>query len=391
MKVAYFDCFAGISGDMIVGALLDLGLPLEELEAGLNKIAVGDYAVSAKKVTKQHIGATKFNVAAEEQKVVRTFSNIRELIEDSELADSIKADALAIFKRIGEAEAKIHRKTLDQIHFHEVGAIDSIVDVVASVIGIHYLGIEKIYSSPVATGMGMTRTEHGMLPIPAPATLEILSGAPVYSSGIAVELTTPTGAAVLMHYATFTEEMPLFTLEKAGYGAGTRELEIPNVLRVMLGVQTGAGAANVMLLETNIDDVSAEVLGYTMDALFELGALDVWFTPIQMKKNRPAVTLSVLVPVGSEDEAIDMILTETATLGLRLSKQSRRVAEREIITVNTPLGRIHVKVGTYKGRVISVAPEYDDCSKLAARSGTPLREVYDLAREAASDTFRKGG
>lgn len=391
MKVAYFDCFAGISGDMIVGALLDLGLPLEELEAGLNKIAVGDYEVSAKKVTKQHIGATKFNVAAGEQKVVRTFSNIRELIEDSDLAESIKSDALAIFKRIGEAEAKIHRKTLDQIHFHEVGAIDSIVDVVASVIGIHYLGIEKVYSSPVATGMGMTRTEHGMLPVPAPATLEILSGAPVYSSGVAAELTTPTGAAVLMHYATFAEEMPLLTLENTGYGAGTRELEIPNVLRAMLGVQTGAGAADVMLLETNIDDVPAEVLGYTMDALFELGALDVWFTPIQMKKNRPAVTLSALVPVGSEDEAVEMIFTQTATLGLRLSKQSRRVAEREIITVNTPLGRIHVKVGIYKGRVISIAPEYDDCSKLAARSGTPLREVYDLAREAASSTFKKGG
>lgn len=391
MKVAYFDCFAGVSGDMIVGALLDLGLPLQELEAELAKIAVGDYEVSSKKVTKQHIGATKFNVVAEEQKVVRTFSNIRELIEESDLTEPIKADSLAIFKRIGEAEAKIHRKTLDQIHFHEVGAIDSIVDVVASVIGITYLGIEKIYSSPVATGMGMVKTEHGMLPVPAPATLEILSGAPVYSSGIAAELTTPTGAAILMQYATFTSEMPPLVLEKTGYGAGTRELEIPNVLRVMLGQEAGAETEEVVLIETNIDDVSPEVLGYTMDALFELGALDVWFTPIEMKKSRPAVALSALVPMGHEEQAVDTIITETATLGLRVSKQVRRVAEREIISVNTPLGRIRAKVGTYKGRIISIAPEYDDCSKIAASSGTPLREVYDLTRKAAIIATKKGG
>ncbi len=387
MKIAYFNCFAGISGDMTVGALLDLGLPVDILEQELAKIAIGDYEIKSTRVTKQNIGAVKFDVSAEEHKVVRTWSNIRELIEDSGLSDKIKADSLAIFKRIAEAEAKVHRKPIDQVHFHEVGAVDSIVDVVSSVIGINYFGIEQVYSSPVATGMGMAKTEHGLLPLPAPATLDILEGAPIYSSSIPTELTTPTGAAILKQYASFVGEVPQMRLERTGYGAGMRDLEIPNVLPVMLG-EVEEETENVVLIETNIDDISAEVLGYTMESLLELGALDVWFTPIEMKKNRPGVALSVLVPVGHEEEIIDKIFSETSTLGLRVSKQSRRVAEREIISVDTPLGRINTKVGKYKGKIISVAPEYDDVSKIAMQKRRPLREIYDLAKEAAVEKLK---
>ncbi|MCL6471496.1 MAG: nickel pincer cofactor biosynthesis protein LarC [Firmicutes bacterium] len=389
MKIAYFNCFAGISGDMVVGALLDLGLPIEVLEEELSKIAIGDYEIKAKRTTRQHIGAVKFNVSADEQKVVRTWSSIRELIEASALSDKVKTDSLLIFKRIAEAEAKVHRKSIDQIHFHEVGAIDSIVDVVSSVVGLDYLGIDKVYSSPVATGIGMAKTEHGMIPLPAPATLEILEGAPIYSSGIASELTTPTGAAILMQYATFTEEIPQMRLEKTGYGAGARNLEIPNVLRVLLGEEAEA-VGEVILIETNIDDISPEVLGYTMDSLLENGALDVWFTPIEMKKNRPAVMLSVLASAGLEENMIDKIFSETSTLGVRVSKQSRRVAERDIISVETPLGRIHTKVGKYKGKIISVAPEYDDVSRIAMLKERPLREVFDMAREAAIEKLKRG-
>jgi uncharacterized protein (TIGR00299 family) protein len=387
MKIAFFDCFAGVSGDMVVGALLDLGLPIEVLETELKKVPIGDYEISANRVTKQYIGATKFYVTTDEQKVVRTWSNIRELIEESELSDNIKSDSIAIFGRIAEAEARVHRKTIEQVHFHEVGAIDAIVDVISSVIGIDYLGIQKIYSSPVATGIGMIRTE---LPVPAPATLEILEGAPIYSSGIAAELTTPTGAAIITHYATFSDKLPQMKLEAIGYGAGARELEVPNVLRVIVGEDAEGGEQTVSLIETNIDDVSAEVLGYTMELLLELGALDVWFTPIEMKKNRPAVTLSALVPLGHEEIAIDMIFSETSTLGLKVSRQSRRVAERETIRVDTPLGRIQVKVGKYKGKIIAITPEYDDCSKIAMQKGRPVREIYDLAREAAVERIKKG-
>ncbi|MBE0447344.1 MAG: nickel pincer cofactor biosynthesis protein LarC [Actinobacteria bacterium] len=389
MKVAFFDCFAGVSGDMIVGALIDLGLPIEVLEVELKKVPIGDYEISANRLTKHYIGATKFYVATGEQKVVRTWSNIRELLEESKLSDRVKSNSLSVFLRIAEAEARIHRKTIEQVHFHEVGGVDAIVDVVSSAIGIDYLGIQKVYSSPVATGIGMVKTEHGMLPLPAPATLEILKGAPIYSSGIAAELTTPTGAAILMQYATFLEEIPQMELEAIGYGAGARELEIPNVLRVFTGEEVEERAEIVSLIEANIDDVPAEVLGYTMEALLELGALDVWFTPIGMKKNRPAVALSALVPLGQEEMVIDMIFSETSTLGLRISKHARMVAERETLRVETPLGRIRVKVGKYKGKVITIAPEYDDCSKIAMQKGLPLREIYGLAREAATERMKK--
>jgi uncharacterized protein (TIGR00299 family) protein len=348
MKVAYFDCFAGASGDMIVGALLDLGISLDALENELLKLGIGDFELAAECVTRSHIGATKFNVTADKQKVIRTWPSIRKLIEQSALSDTVKRHSLAIFGRIAEAEAKIHHKPVDQVHFHEVGAVDSIVDIVSSAIALELLKIERVYSSPIATGTGMVKTEHGMLPIPAPATAELLAGVPIYSSKIAFELTTPTGAAILTNYAIFAEGLPQITLSAIGYGAGERELEIPNVLRVMLGEEkvdeeTAGGSDFVVLIETNLDNTSPEILGYTMEKLLELGAFDVWFTPIQMKKNRPAIMLSVLAPIGVEDILLDTIFMETSTLGVRITRQARKTAKRELITVTTPLGNIRVK------------------------------------------------
>ncbi|HEY3375486.1 MAG TPA: nickel pincer cofactor biosynthesis protein LarC [Candidatus Aquicultor sp.] len=384
MKVAYIDCFAGVSGDMFAGALLDAGLPIGVLEKELAKLPVGDYEISAKKVLKQHISATKFTVTVGEQHIVRTWRNVRELIEASSLDYAIKVDSLAVFARIANAEAKVHGKPVEQVHFHEVGAVDSIVDIVAGVVGVHHLGIEKLYSSPVATGTGMVKTEHGTLPVPAPATLEILEGAPIYGGGITAELTTPTGAALLMHFATFVEDIPQNKLEATGYGAGSSTLEIPNVVRILVGEEERVAEQDVVLLETNIDDAPAEVLGYTMQALFELGALDVWFIPIEMKKSRPAVMLSALTPMGIEEQAIDVIFAETSTLGVRVRRQSRRIAEREIISVDTPFGKVRAKVGTYKGKIIAVSPEYEDVSKLALATGRPFKDIFDAARQAAS-------
>ena len=388
MKVAYFDCFAGVSGDMIAGALLDLGLPLATLEKQLAKIGIDGYEVSAGRTQKNHIGATKFDVTVTAPEAARTFNDVRTLIEASGLTAAAKRDALAIFKLIGEAEAKVHGVPLDEVHFHEVGATDAIIDVIAAVTGLRYLGFDKVYASPIATGTGTVVTAHGILPVPAPATLEILTGVPIYSTQIRAELATPTGAAILAHYATFTEKMPVMRPEKTGYGAGTRDLEIPNVLRVIVGealIGDGnlAGHEAAVLIETNIDDTSGEVLGYTMEALLELGALDVWFTPIQMKKNRPAVMLSVLVPTHLEQAAIDTIIAETGTLGVRISKHARVVAERKLLEVDTAFGRVRVKIGRHKGRVTSVAPEFDDCRASAQAHAVPLKEVFAAAREAA--------
>ncbi|MDP2210844.1 MAG: nickel pincer cofactor biosynthesis protein LarC [Candidatus Aquicultor sp.] len=383
MKVAYFDCFAGVSGDMIAGALLDLGLPLALLEEQLAKVGIDGYEISAGRTQKNHIGATKFDVTVTAPEAARTFNEVRDLIEVSGLPEAAKLDALAIFMRIAEAEAKVHGIPLDEVHFHEVGATDAIIDVIAAVTGLGYLGIEKIYASPIATGTGTVVTAHGVLPVPAPATLEILSGIPIHSTQIHAELATPTGAAILAHYATFAAEMPVMRPEKTGYGAGTRDLEIPNVLRVIVGEVSAERDENVTLIETNIDDTSAEVLGYTMETLLLLGALDVWFTPIQMKKNRPAVMLSTLVADGLEQAIIDTIIAETGTLGVRISKHARVVVERELLEVDTAFGGVRVKVGRQQGRVTSVAPEFDDCRAAAQAHAVPLKDVFAAAQKAA--------
>ena len=396
MKVAYFDCFAGVSGDMIAGALLELGLPLALLEERLAQVGLDGYEVSAGRTQKNHIGATKFDVGVTAPEAARAFNEVRELIETSGLAETAKFDVLAIFARIAVAEAKVHGITLDEVHFHEVGATDAIIDVIAAVTGLDYLGIEKVYASPIATGTGTVVTAHGVLPVPAPATLEILSGIPIYGTQIRAELATPTGAAILAHYATFVAEMPVMRPEKTGYGAGTRDLEIPNVLRVIVGEVSAesaegfAGNEAAVLIETNIDDISAEFISYTMERLLAQGALDVWLTPIQMKKNRPGVMLSALVAVSLQQAAIDTILSETGTLGVRVSKHTRVVAERELLEVETAFGGVSVKIGRHNGRVTSIAPEFDDCRAAAQAHTVPLKEIFAAAMEAARNQIDDG-
>lgn len=385
MKTAFFDCFAGISGDMTIGAFLDAGLPLDWLQGELDKLDLPEYEISAEKVLKLTVPATKFTVHTTEKKLVRTWPNIKELIEDSPLPDKVKDRAIGIFSLMAEAEAKIHRKRLDQVHFHEIGAVDAIIDVVGTVLAIDHLGIETVYSSPVATGIGLTRTEHGVLPVPSPAALDILEGTAIYSASVPAELVTPTGAAIIKSYARSFIEIPPMTVEAVGYGAGSRDLEIPNVLRVIVGEAIEAPATQVALLETNIDNARGETLGFLMERLLNMGALDVWFTPIVMKKSRPAVSLSALVPLGNEQTIAEAIATEAGVLGLRISKEERWLASRETLAIETSLGPAHVKVGKIGDKVINIAPEFEDCRRLADEHGLPLKEVSWLVEREARE------
>ncbi len=387
MKIAYFDCFSGISGDMVLGAMIDAGLDFEQLKSELAKLPLSNYRIEVAKVEKRAIAATKVNVVAEEKGVVRTWPNVAGLLDASSLDEPIKAKARAVFLRLAQAESKIHRKALDQVHFHEIGAVDSIVDVVSAAAGLHLMGVHEVYSSALATGIGLIRTEHGPLPNPAPAVLEILEGAPIYSTGIPAELVTPTGAAIVRTVAREFGDMPPLKVERIGYGAGTADLDIPNVLRIVIGEawpDRGKGDLELVLLaETNIDDVSPQVYSYLTEKLFAVGALDVWLTPIYMKKNRPGTSVSVLAPLDKEQAVLDALFEETATLGVRVLRQPRRVAEREVVEVETELGKAHVKLARLGERSVNIAPEYEDCARLARETDRPIREVMELVRAAA--------
>lgn len=391
MKIAYFDCFAGISGDMVLGSLINAGLPFQKLKEELKKLPVSNYQIKTKKVLKQSLGATKVDVVAEEKVVVRTWTNIENLITSSRLEKSIKEKSREILLCLAEAEATIHQKKLDQVHFHAVGATDCIIDVVGAVVGFKLLGVEEVYSSPVATGIGLTKTEHGSIPIPAPATLEILKEIPIYSTTVPAELATPTGAAIIKSYAKDFGPMPPLKVKSIGYGAGTRDLDIPNVLRVVIGELSAeiGYLESVVQIETNIDDTAPEVYTYLSEKLFEAGALDVWLTPIYMKKNRPATAISVLAPPEKEEGILDCIFRETSTLGVRIKRQLRRCLERKTIKVKTKLGPAQVKIGSFKNKPITIAPEYEDCARLAKESGLPLKEVYKMVEEAARKRLEK--
>ncbi|MDI6689291.1 MAG: nickel pincer cofactor biosynthesis protein LarC [Actinomycetota bacterium] len=393
MKIAYFDCFSGISGDMVLGALLDAGFPFEVLLTELKKLPLKDYEIKAEKVEKLGISATKVCVRAEEKGIIRTWSNVKSIIQESKLHPDVKEESQRIFLKLAEAESKTHRKSIDQVHFHEIGAHDTLIDIVGTVIGLHYLGIKEIYSSPLATGMGLMKTEHGVLPIPAPATLEILKDIPIYSAGIATELVTPTGAAIIKTYAKEFGEMPPLKIASIGYGAGTRDLKIPNVLRILVGEALSIGE-EMDLVETiraNIDDMNPEVYHHVMERLFEAGALDVWLTPIYMKRNRPGVTLSVLLPLRIEEKILEILFEETTTLGIRCSRETRRKLTREILEIDTEFGPIAIKMGKFRGRIVNISPEYEDCARIARESNVPLKLVYEKAKEAAREELKKRG
>jgi len=387
LKAAYFDCVAGASGDMILGAMLDAGLKLPELEAELAKIPLSGYCILAQPAQRGALRGTQVTVNIEKPSNSHTgLRNILELLETSALSPKVKTQASAIFKRLADAEGRVHGIRPEEVHFHEIGAVDSIVDVVGSVIGLELLGIEALYSSPLPSGAGRVSTEHGVLPVPAPATLELLAmaHAPIHvGHQVQAELVTPTGAAIITTLASF--ECPCLTLERIGCGVGARELaELPNVLRLWIGHLEEPSGGAMLLLECNIDDMNPHLYGHVLERLLAEGARDVWFTPIQMKKNRPAVMLSVLVPAALHHRAVDLILRETSTLGLRVQQVERRKAEREVFEVATSLGRVSVKVKRWEGVAISLAPEYEECRKLALKHNLPLQEVYRIITAEAS-------
>jgi uncharacterized protein (TIGR00299 family) protein len=387
-KVAYFDCFSGASGDMLLGSLLDAGLTLEDLQADLARLAVGGYQLAAERVTRQGLTGTHLRVIeVSGERPARTLPAIEEIVGGSDLPEQVKDRSLAVFGRIARAEAAIHGTTVDHIHFHEIGAVDSLVDIVGFACALDRLGTEAVYSSPLALGSGTVYTEHGRLPVPAPATLALLAeaGAPTVPGPGEGELLTPTGAALLTEYAAF--ERPAMTVKAVGYGFGTKEFDWPNALRVWLGeglpVDGGRERDQVVQLACNLDDATGELLGYVMERLFEAGALDVWFTPIQMKKNRPATEISVLARPEDAGAMAALLLRETPTLGVRQQAFPRYCAERQMQRVETPWGAVRVKVKVVAGTVVAASPEYDDCARLAAGSGVPLAEVMEAARWAA--------
>ena len=390
MKLAYFDCFSGISGNMVLGALLDAGLGLDALKEALAGLKVSGYEIEARKVKRKGIAGTLVDVRASEGEVGRSLGDVLKIIEESDLPEDVKERAGAIFTRLAEAEARVHGVNVEEIHFHEVGGVDAIVDVVGSVIGLKLLGIEEIYSSPLHLGKGFVECAHGILPVPAPATLELVKGVPVYGWDIEAELVTPTGAAIITTLAKDFGHVPPMEVEAIGYGAGHRDLPIPNLLRVSIGKaleprEHGYEEDVVTVVEANIDDMNPEFYEHVMARLFDRGALDVFLTPIQMKKGWPAVKLSALVKEADLDEMLNAFFEETTTLGVRLYQARRRKLARENVLVETKYGKVSVKVGKLGDIVKNVSPEYEDCRRIAEREGIPLKEVYEEARRAARE------
>ena len=394
MKVAYFDCHSGICGDMILGALVDAGVKLQTIRTGLVSLGLKGYELKSRRVKRGLFGGTKVDVVLSSKAHThsRTFTDIERLLRRSKLPKAVIEDSMEIFLRIGKAEAKVHRTKIDKVHFHEVGAVDSIVDIVGGVIGMQALNVDQVLASPLNTGEGSVQCEHGSLPVPAPATLELLKGIPCYSSGIPYELTTPTGAAMIGYWAEAFQSLPLMKIHKTGYGAGSHIIkEHANLLRVIVGDAEGKGGHKVVLVETNIDDMNPEFYDHIMDSLYSAGALDVYLTSIQMKKNRPAVKISVLAPPAKREAVSHILLTETSTFGIRFTEMDRIILDRQPMKVQTPYGKVAVKVGSLDGQVIHFSPEYDACKQIARKKKIPVKTVYDTALQSAEKKLKGGG
>jgi hypothetical protein len=391
MKIAYFDCFSGISGDMILGALIDLGLGRDRLQAELDKLELSGYQLEVSSVTKGGIRGSKVEVKLSAQaQPVRNLAHIQQIIEPSSLASPVKRRVCQIFQRLAEAEARVHGIALEKVHFHELGAIDTIVDVVGAVAGLSLLGVEQVIASPINVGSGLVDTEHGRLPVPAPAALELLKGASIYSSGIDLELATPTGAAIITGLAQDYREYPPMRLEAIGYGAGGYSVDsLPNMLRIALGEEEANYLQDqLIVLEADIDDMNPEWYAWVMERAAATGALDVSLTPIYMKHNRPASRLTLLSPPHLAHDLAGLVLAETTTLGVRFHSAHRIKLERQIEEVETEFGRIRVKIASVNGKVKNIAPEYQDCRRLARRWGKPLKEIYQAAMAASSNLDR---
>jgi uncharacterized protein (TIGR00299 family) protein len=383
-KIIYFDLFAGCSGDMILGSLLDAGLPLEELVNGLAALPLAGYRITQQTVKRGAVNATLAKVGLEHtgKHHDRSYKDIAKLISSSNLSKRVKDQSSAIFRNLAVSEAKIHGVALKDVHFHEVGAVDSIIDIVGAAIGFDLLGIAGFYSSPFPLASGSVECQHGTLPLPSPAALDLISSKyapivnPPHPGMEGKELVTPTGAAIITTLAEFVK--PAFSLEKIGYGAGSRDpKDYPNVMRMWIGeTPEPAQQDRIVLLETNIDDMNPQIYDYVMERLFKKGALDVWLTPIQMKKNRPAILLSVLAPSDLEAAVAKIIMEETTTLGIRVRPVTRHIADRESRVVKTSFGPVKIKVKRYGGNVVGISPEYDDCKKIAQDQGIPMKELY---------------
>jgi hypothetical protein len=429
LRILYFDCFSGASGDMVLGALIDAGVPLADVRRALGSLAIAPDAVWTESVSRAGIRATKFCVRGEDPVVEhahqhvhahahdhshghhhdhshhhhehaheshtsrqadadhhghRTLAEIRALIDGSALSAGGKRRANDLFQQLGMAEAAIHGTTLERVHLHEVGALDSIIDIVGAVYAIESLGVDRVVASPLNVGSGMVRSAHGLYPVPAPATLRLLTGAPIYSGPQQAEMVTPTGALLVSSYAEQFGAIPAMTVRAVGYGAGSRDVaETPNVLRVLIGdADVTSPSTSVVVIEADIDDMNPQIFGLVMDALLAQGALDVYYTAIQMKKNRPGVLLTVIAPPDARERLTSTIFRETTTIGVRYREMARECLDREDVTVETPLGAIRVKVARRNGAILNASPEFEDCARIARERNMPVKEVQALAVKA---------
>ena len=402
MKVLYFDCFSGASGDMIVGALIDAGVPLEEIQSALGSLSIDRDAVWTERVDRAGIQATKFQVRGEdpgeghhhhhaaggsvatEVHQHRTLREISTLIDGSRLSAAGKDRAKQLFARLADVEGAIHGTPPERVHLHEVGALDSIVDIVSTVHALEVIGANRLAASPLNVGSGTIRSAHGLMPVPAPATARLLEGVPVYSGTQRAEMVTPTGALLITAYASEFGGIPPMRIGKIGYGAGARSFEdTPNVLRVLIGeADASAPSHTVVVIEAEIDDMNPQIFGVVMDKLLAGGALDVYYTPIQMKKNRPGTLLTAIAPPAARDELTSIIFRETTTIGVRYREMTRECLERETQTVKTPFGDVRFKVARRDGDILNASPEFEDCVNLANRHGRPIKEIQAAAIKA---------
>ena len=382
MKIAYLDCFSGVSGDMLVGSLLDAGLPFEELERIISGLNLKGYKISAKKEGRNNIFGTRFYVSLKEKdQKARYLKDIKEIIKSGDIPLAVVEKCISVFEKLAKTEGEIHHVSPDQLHFHELGAVDSIIDIVASVVGIYLLGIEKLFVSRMPVGKGIITSAHGKIPLPSPATIALLKGVPIYDSGQEVEMVTPTGAALITSLCSSFGPMPSMIVDRVGYGAGSRTLaDRPNFLRILIGNDIDKQRSEtVVILESNLDDMSPELLGYLMDRLFDAGAKDVAFSHIQMKKNRPGIQLQVIGQPEDKDRLSNIIFRESTTLGIRFQYSQRSVLTRGELMVESPWGKMRVKKVINQGGETALLPEYEECRRIAKTNNLALRDVYTWA------------
>jgi len=391
MKTLYFDCFAGASGDMILGAMVAAGVDPDFLREQLSLLPVSGFSVNFETVNRSGLSATYARVETASEDKHRHLADIKEIIDQSGLSERVKQRSVQIFTRLAEAEARVHNEPVDHVHFHEVGALDAIVDVIGAAICFDYLKIDRFMCSPLHVGSGMVQMAHGRFPIPPPAVAELLKGVPFYAGDVKGELLTPTGAAIITTVCNDYGPIPQMTTESTGYGAGTREYpDFPNVLRVFVGETSLATDERLWMIETNLDDASPQIIGHVMDRVLESGALDCFFTPVQMKKNRPGVLLSVLCGPDEKEGLMKLLFMETTTLGVRSYEVGRRALERSAVRVETQYGPIDVKVAHLDGRVVNEMPEFEQCREAATKANVPLKTVEEAARLALAKIREHG-